>query len=88
MRTDELQISRETIDHVAGVLAGFSAKVLSLKKIRRIGMETLGPFLDVLGLKLVAIPNGAALERNKSRLVKRCDAHARSAKARWQHPVA
>jgi hypothetical protein len=44
----------------------------------------MGALLDALGLKLIAVPNEAALERNRSQYVARDEAHLRSAKARWE----
>jgi hypothetical protein len=81
-RADELEISRETLNAIAGLPDGLAAKILGLKRIRRIGMLTLGPLLDALGLRLIAVPDEAALERNRALYVKRDDAHYRSAKAR------
>jgi hypothetical protein len=63
--------SRVTIDDVAGLPDRLASKVLSLRHLRRIGMQTLGPFLDVLWIKLLVVEHPAALERNRSRLVKR-----------------
>jgi hypothetical protein len=79
-RADDLEISRSTIDHISGLQEGYSAKVLSLTKLRRIGAESLGPLLDALCLKLIAVPDDEAFARNRSRLVKRDDAHYRSAR--------
>jgi hypothetical protein len=80
-RANELQISRETIDYVGGLPDRLSSKVLSLNHLRRIGMETLGPFLDALSLKLIAVPDEEALARNRSRYVRRDESAARSANA-------
>jgi hypothetical protein len=77
-RADELQISRGTIDHITGLPDGLSAKILSLNQLRRIGMISLGPLLDALALKLVAVPDDEAFERNRSRYVRRDDPHFRS----------
>ena len=60
-RADELEISRATIDHITGLPDRLSNKILGLSQIRRIGMATLGPILDALGLKLIAVPDDAAL---------------------------
>jgi hypothetical protein len=79
-RADALQISRLTIDHISGLQEGYSAKVLSLNKIKRLGPESLGPLLDALALKLIAVPDDEAFERNRSRLVKRDPAHHTSAR--------
>jgi hypothetical protein len=70
-RAEELDISRETIDHIAGLPERLASKILGLSQVRRIGMESLGPLLDTLGLKLIPVPDEAALERNRTRLVKR-----------------
>jgi hypothetical protein len=80
-RANELQISRETIDFVGGLPDRLSSKVLSINKLRRIGMETLGPFLDALSLKLVAVVDDEAFERNRSRYVRRNESNTRSANA-------
>jgi hypothetical protein len=79
-RADSLEISRGTIDSVAGLADGHASKILALSRLRRIGMESLGPMLDALCLKLVAMPCDEAFERNRSRLVKRDDPHYRSAR--------
>jgi hypothetical protein len=86
-RADELEISRETLNEIAGLPDRLVSKILGLKRVRRIGMLTLGPLLDALGIKLIAVPDEAALARNRSRYVKRDDAHYRSVMVRlWQNP--
>jgi hypothetical protein len=56
-RADELQISREIIDDISGLQPGYSGKILSINQLRRLGPQTLGPLLEVLGLKLIAVPD-------------------------------
>jgi len=87
-RADELQLSRETIDAIAGLPERYASKVLSLRGVRRIGMQTLGPLLAALGMKLIAVEDEAAMKRNQSQYVKRDDPHTRSAKARHSRPAA
>ena len=82
-RADELQISRETLNDIAGLASGHAGKILGMKQIRRIGMLSLGPLLDALALKLIPIQNEAALERNRKHYVRRDEAHFRSASARY-----
>lgn len=82
-RADELQISRETIDAVAGLPERYSNKLLSLSMIKRIGMTSLGPLLGALSLKLIAVSDDEAFERNRPRYEPRDKAHTTSAKARW-----
>jgi hypothetical protein len=71
MRADQLDISRETIDIVAGLPDRLTSKLLTLSPIKNIGMASLGPLLGALAMKLVAIPDPEALERNRSRYVPR-----------------
>jgi hypothetical protein len=54
-RADELNVSREWISELAGWHSGYAGKVLSVKKIRRLGTETFGLLLDVLCAKLVLV---------------------------------
>jgi hypothetical protein len=57
----------------------YASKVLSLKHLWRIGMETLGPMLTALGMKLIAVEDEVALERYRPRYVKRNASQVRSA---------
>jgi hypothetical protein len=75
LRAEQLGISRETISEIAGLPDRYASKILSLKCVRRVGMQSLGPLLDALGLKLVAIPDEEALARNRLRYVPRDAAH-------------
>jgi hypothetical protein len=84
-RADELGISRNTIDEIAGIANGLSSKILGLGHVRGIGLRTLGPMLDVLCLKLIAVPDEAALARNRSRLVPRIERNVRYPKAKTEH---
>jgi len=72
-RADQLEVSREMISEIAGLLERYANKVLSLKGERRIGMQSLGSLLGALGLKLIAVEDTAALERNRTRY-EACDA--------------
>jgi hypothetical protein len=65
-----------------------ASKILSLSHVRRVGLISLGPLLDTLGLKLIAVSDEEALERNRSRYKPRDDPHFRSASApRKPRPV-
>jgi hypothetical protein len=54
-RADELQTTRESIDEVAGLQAGYSGKLLGNSKAKKIGPVSMGPLLAVLGLALAVI---------------------------------
>jgi hypothetical protein len=69
-RADELQITRETLDHVAGLQSGYAAKLLAPVPIRRIG-RALGPILSAMGLALVVVEDVEVLKRIDSQLTKR-----------------
>jgi hypothetical protein len=66
-RADELGLSREVIDELAGVQPGYSAKLLSPVPIRRASLETLLLLIQALGLGLVVVEDRAALERLRDR---------------------
>ncbi|WP_315729136.1 hypothetical protein [Bradyrhizobium sp. SZCCHNS2015] len=98
-RADQLAISRETIDALAGFPDRYAVKILTLStpkpvsadrtrdsrgSVRRIGMTSLGPLLGALSLKLLVVEDLEALERNRSRYAERSHAHTVSAKARWE----
>src|SRR5258708_13734111 len=54
-RTVDLQISRLEIDRIAGLPTGFSGKALSLTPVKRIGLASLGPLLETLGLFIMIV---------------------------------
>jgi hypothetical protein len=52
-RADELEVSRETIDEVAGLPARYSTKLLGPGALKNLGPMSMGAMLGVLGLKLL-----------------------------------
>jgi hypothetical protein len=70
-RANALDVSRETISEVAGLPDRYASKLLSLRHVRRIGLDSQGPLLNTLGVRLVLVEDPSAIERNRSRLVKR-----------------
>jgi hypothetical protein len=66
-RSDELAVSRETIDFIGGLPARYSNKVLGFKRTRRIGMQTLEGFLGALGVKLLMVVDEETLKRYSQR---------------------
>jgi hypothetical protein len=65
IRANELKIARsnETTAAVAGLTPGYLAKLLAPKPVRRIGMDSLGPVLGVLGVKLLMVVDEQAIAR-------------------------
>jgi hypothetical protein len=66
-RADELGLSREVIDELAGLQSGYAGKVLAPVPIRRASLETLLLMFSALGLRLVVVEDETALERLRDR---------------------
>ena len=64
-RANELNISRshENTANTFGFTNGYFQKLLAPRPPRRIGLETLGPMLGVLGAKLLLVVDDVALAR-------------------------
>jgi hypothetical protein len=82
-RCDELSISRETVDHISGLQPGYSGKVLSIKKVRKLGAQSFGLLLQALCLKLVAVPREPKKSEN-SKLISAFRKRARELKTEDQ----
>jgi len=52
-RAIEMQISRLDLDEIGGLTSGHSSKLLSSKPAKIFGPISLGPMLEVLGLRVV-----------------------------------
>ena len=62
-RAEELAISRSGIDDLGFLPNGFAGKALGRGQAKKMGPLTLGPMLQVLGLKLLIIEDDAATAR-------------------------
>lgn len=84
-RADELNLSRETIDDLAKLPDGYTAKLLSDPPMREIGPTSLFPLLDALGLAVALVENERAMVRVRKAPTRRFrykwDRHWRNAKA-------
>jgi hypothetical protein len=70
------------LDDLTGLQDGYVAKLLAPIPIKRIGMQSLGPLLTVLGVKLIMVEDSDALRRIGPRLTKRNAASVRYASGR------
>lgn len=70
-RADELEITRASLDRLACLPAGYAAKLLSPKPMKKLSDETLGFAMPALGMKLVAIEDLEAVEMLRARADKR-----------------
>src|SRR5882672_12690424 len=66
-RTVDLGISRLETDRIAGLPTGFCGKVLSHNPVKRIGLASLGPLLETLGLIVMIVEDPAARDRTLAR---------------------
>jgi hypothetical protein len=70
-RRDELQITHETIDDVAGWPSGYAGKLLALEPIKNLGWVSFGLALDSMGVALVMIDNAEQRKLVEKRWVRR-----------------
>jgi hypothetical protein len=66
-RAAELEISRLGIDELSGLPTGFAGKILGHRQAKRLGPKTLGPLMQVLGLKLLVIEDESTTARTLAR---------------------
>lgn len=76
-RAEQLNVSRETIDNVAGFQQGYASKLLAGKPITIIGKWSFGTILAALGVKLILVEDPDAMARIKDRLVPRANSFVR-----------
>jgi len=70
-RRDELNISHETIDNIAGLQSGYTSKLLAPTPIKNLGAMSMGALLGALGMALVAVPDPDAVAQVQTRWQKR-----------------
>jgi hypothetical protein len=70
-RMVELDVTFETIDHVSGLQARYTQKLLGGVPSKRFGDISLAAVLGSLGVKLICVEDPAALAKVRDRLVPR-----------------
>jgi hypothetical protein len=68
IRVRELQIKGEAFDEFAGLPDGYLSKLIGEQPVRRIGMTSMGPLFDALGIYCLVIVDPAATARLKLRV--------------------
>jgi hypothetical protein len=71
VRRDELNISHETIDAIAGFPAGYTSKLLAPVPIRGVSHMSLSGLLGALALGLVVVEDSVQREKIEDRWVPR-----------------
>jgi hypothetical protein len=77
LRFEELDISRETIEHASGLTPGYASKLLRPVPNKRFGEVSLFLILPVAGLKLGLLEDPEAMRRITMRQPKRNRAQVR-----------
>jgi hypothetical protein len=62
-----LELSRLELDRIAGLPSGYAGKILSKEPVKTIGLHSLGPVLQSLGLVLCVLEDPAARDRTLAR---------------------
>jgi hypothetical protein len=70
-RRDELDISHETIDAIAGLQSGYASKLLAPRAPRNIGYMSLGDIMGALGIGLQVVEDSEQIQRVAGRWQKR-----------------
>jgi hypothetical protein len=70
-RRDELNISHETIDTIAGLQSGYASKLLAPKPIKNLGPMSFESILGALGLAIVVVDDPSAAAKVSKHWVKR-----------------
>src|SRR5262249_18139089 len=77
-RVNELQIHGERFDAFVGLPEGYLSKVVGARPIRRLGMTSLAPVLNGLGLKCQFIEDSEGTARIKNRVAPRNPSYVRA----------
>jgi hypothetical protein len=63
-----LEVSLDGLDVIVGLTRGHSSKLFAPSPLRRLGMSTLGPVLEALGVKLIAAVDEDAEAKHAARI--------------------
>ena len=62
-RVNELQIQGDSFCEFAGLARGYLSKLLTIRSVRRVGMQSMGPLLSAMGVKLQMVEDPAGTAR-------------------------
>jgi hypothetical protein len=77
-RVNELQVTGTGLDHYIGLPLGYYSKLAGARPTRRLGMTSLAPVLNGLGLKCQFVEDQEATQRLKNRVPPRNGSYVRS----------
>jgi hypothetical protein len=78
-RVQELAINGERFDEYAGLPRGYLSKLIGARPVRRLGLVSLAPVMNALGLKGLLAIDEAATQRLRDRLPPRNSSYVRAA---------
>lgn len=70
-RAQELQLTHQTIDEVAGLQSGYTSKLLAPKPIKNLGPMSFESILGALGVAVVVVEDPEQIERISKQWTKR-----------------
>jgi hypothetical protein len=70
-RRDELELTHERLDDIAGWPSGYAGKLLAPEPIKNLGFMSFGIALDAMGIALVVVENPEQIKLVEKRWVKR-----------------
>jgi len=70
-RRDQLQLTHERVDDIAGLSSGYFGKLMTQPPIKNLGWLSFGLCLDALGVALVMVENPEQIKRVESRWIPR-----------------
>jgi hypothetical protein len=70
-RRDELNVSHELLDDLAGYQSGYTSKLLAPEPMKGLGPMSLPALLGALGAALVLVEDSAQAERMRERWIPR-----------------
>jgi hypothetical protein len=77
-RINELQINGERFDEFAGLPRGYLSKLVGIRPIRKLGMQSFGPVLAALGLRCLFVEDPEGTERLKNQVKPRNPSYVRA----------
>lgn len=82
-RAEALELSRSTIDDVAGFTSGYAAKLLAPKPMKILGPQSFGEMLSTLGMKFIAVEDKETMQQFAAKRTKRTTHMVRAEGRHW-----
>ena len=77
-RVNQLAVNGERFDEFAGLPRGYLSKLIGANPVRRIGMTSMGPLFDALGIYCIIVENPITTQRLKNRIQPRNNSFMRA----------